>query len=164
MAIAAGDEILASHFTGTRYYSLGFGDFVLQSHTTDWNNNVAGWAYIRSSSATLPITIVAGVHLPHGATITSFKVYWFRDDASASGTANLSRVQVNTGQYTEMAAADSDSSAGSHSVEDTTIGNPVVNNNSYRYIVVVTIDPNDNSLDVNLAGVLITYTVASPLP
>jgi len=161
MGITAGDDILASHFKGTRYYTIHPSDFF-----KDWEYIAPEISanFVRSSSDTAPVKVHAPIHLPNGATITSLKLYWFRNDAAASGQAKLLRLRlVDTNVY-ELAAANSDSSAGHHEVEDTTINEPIVDNTNYAYFLELLIAPNDAKGDVYAKGAVITYSVDYPLP
>lgn len=144
----------------TRYYALSPGDFTASIHTYDWAINAT---QLLNNTILTAQTFIAGVHLPHGAIVTSFKVYWFRDDAAASGSATLRRADFVTSSSV-MANANSDSSAGTHSVEDTSITNATIDNNTYTYSFDITLDPNDNALDVYFTGAVITYTILAPLP
>lgn len=162
MAINPGEDILASHFKGTRYYSVHPADFVkdvLSAFEPELSE-----IDTKSGSDTGVTRILACIHLPHGAVITGFKVFWYRNDAVASATARLKRLEMSNSTLLEMAAADSNSSAGPHSVEDTTIDYDTVNNIDYAYFVKVELDPNDSKEDVRIRGIVITYTVDSPLP
>jgi len=149
--------------TQTRYYTLSNGDFSPFADTglifRDGSNG-----FLCSSSATVRADVIAGIHLPHGATVTSFKVYWYRDDASASGTCNLYRATNTDGTGAAMAGAPSDATTGNHSVEDTTISNAVIDNVNYNYWVYALLDPNNAEGDVLLRAVVITYTITTLLP
>ncbi len=158
--VAPGDDVLASQHSGTRYYSIGPGSFVVYD-TGAWLT--ASYINIQSASNTVSVGILATVNLPNGAIITSFKTFWERTDASASGICRLIECIFN-GAVTEMAAADSDSSGGNHVVEDTSIANATINNSTKRYVVLAIIDPNASFNDVRFRGCMITYTVAVPLP
>jgi len=160
MAIVAGDDILASHFTGTRYYAISPADLVPTDNSPDWFI----WIYKAQSNDDINSReMVGGIHLPHGAVVTSFKVYWYRDDAAADGEANLYRCGWTEGSTT-MATADSDATTGHHSVEDTTISDATIDNENYTYGIRVQCSPNNSKDDVKFCGAVITYTVDSPLP
>lgn len=143
----------------TRYYSVSPYDFIGLDETQ--------FDYYDSEIKSQGISAVSGgapVHLPNGATVTSFKVYWFRDDAAAAGTARLARNLATTGVSGEMAAADTNATTGNHSVEDTSIANATIDNTSYSYCIPISMDANDNYDDVKIRAVVITYTVTELLP
>lgn len=145
----------------TRYYAASPGDFVehygspAPPHILD--------ATIRSSSNTAAAYVVAGVHLPHAAVVTSFKVFWYRDDALAAGTARLARIDSSETRLT-MATADSDQTVGYHTVEETTISGATIDNSLYTYNIYATLDPNDANSDVRFIAAIITYTITEPNP
>lgn len=144
----------------TRYYIIGSGDFVPESDVVEWE---MATDRIFPGTDTDSCHLYAGIHLPNGAIITSFKVYWFRDDGVATGTATLYRHNF-TGTEEVMGNANSDAATGNHSVEDTTIGNATIDNSAYHYLVFIDLDPNNAALDVYLYAVVISYTITTPLP
>jgi len=160
MAINAGDDILATHFKGTRYYMVAPSDLAPINGATDWHT---GHLFARSNHDTDFVDFHGGIHLPHGAVVTSFKVYWYRSDAGALGTAVLGR-STSAGVSADMADASSNSSAGYHSVEDTSIDNATIDNSQYSYNIRVLCDPNDDKEEVRFCLAVITYTVDYPLP
>jgi hypothetical protein len=143
----------------TLYYSMGSRDFRGQAGDTNYNDAIGSVRCGDTSS----VILCAPVHLPNGAIITSFKAWWYRDDAAASGTIYLGRGD-GTGGSSTMADASSDSTAGNHSVEDTTISTATVDNTAYHYSITCTLNPNDNTADVYLYMVVITYTTTYPRP
>ena len=118
---------------------------------------------VTSDSATVAAIGQANAALPNGAIVTSFKVYWNRIDALAAGSISLYRIDTSGGGSI-MATADSNSSAGNHTVEDTSISFATIDNTQYTYLISVGLDPNDAAGDVALFGALITYTIVAPLP
>ena len=147
----------------TRYYTLGPSDF-LPSVTASYDRSVATNPNELKSTSTVAMNYLAGVQLPHGAIVTSFKVYWYRDDASATGNADLYRGDFAGNAPDTMATADSNASSGYHSVDDTTISNGTIDNASYKYFAYVLIDNQSATTDVRFCGAVITYTVTNPLP
>ena len=143
----------------TRYLSFSGSSFVPMDEAYTWileDGKVI-------SGDTGVLKAIKSVELPFNALITSFKAYWFRDDASAPGEISLVYYLLTTGNKTVMANADSDAETGNHSVEDTSITDPSTGANA-GYCVEVTLTPNDSAGDVYLRGILITYTVTLPLP
>jgi hypothetical protein len=147
----------------TRYLSVNPAAYMPTSSNETWLlSPVLGSIGINSGDTT-SISLYAPVNIPHNAVIISFKTYWHRDDAAASGGASLSHNNFTTGS-TVMASTASDSSAGFHSVEDTTITDATINNNTKTYHSTVTLTPNDSNADVTFLGAVITYTITEPLP
>jgi len=129
------------------YYSLGAEDFhpnrLVEYYTGDYrspysfygsNYNAKG-AYIGYTSAAS--TLVAGVHLPQNATVTSFTVF-FRDKwPDVELTAALLRCNLNTGVYQEMVWLDSSGVSNLGSKTKNLIIWPTIDNASYSYSVSV---------------------------
>ncbi len=158
--ITPGDDILASDFAATRYYTISGPDFLPEFNTSVWYNNNSVLFCNDAGS----LTAYAIAHLPHGAIVTSIKAYWFRDVAAASGVLQLKRQTVGTGATDTMANADSNSFAGNHSVEDTSISNATIDNTAYNYFMYLLLNPDAASGDVYLRTVVITYTIVVPFP
>jgi hypothetical protein len=95
--------------------------------------------------------------------VTNVRAWWYRDDAAATGTCSLNHGNAGS-LHTTMATVDSNSSSGAHVVDDNTITDATIDNSLYTYNIEITLDPNDNITDVELIGVVITYTIATPLP
>ena len=116
------------------------------------------------SANTTEVSFVASVNLPHGAIVTLFRAWWFRNDSSAAGTCALQHNASNSNTATEMGAANSNASSGYHSVDDTSISDATIDNSGYSYGVAITLTPNDSQGDVYFMGALIQYTITTPLP
>lgn len=185
--VSAGDDILATHLNfliddmeqhthdGTDTTKV---DFAANPETRYLAVSCAAWrkygsnafcaiiaSSIKSTSSTEQAIAIAPVNLPHGAIVTSFRVYWYRADALSSGLCRLSRHTFAGGSGSEMAAADSNASTGYHNVTDTTISDATIDNTTYIYNLKAWINPNDDANDVQLNGLcLITYTITEPLP
>ena len=142
----------------TRYFAVAPADLVPQDEHQLFST-INSRTY--PGSTTDAANFNAGVHLPHGAIITSFKVFWYRSDASASASATLQR-QNNVASSTEMALAHSNSSAGAHTVEDTSIVSGTVDNSAYTYQILIQLDPNDSISEVYFVGAIITFTSVYP--
>jgi len=171
--VNAGDDILAADHnnlrddvinanitTATRYLSISIANLVCKGDATP-RLITREWA--KSSSNTDDAYGFAPINLPHGAVITSLKVYWYRDDAASSGQADLYRCD-HIGNAVAMAAANSNATTGYHSVEDTTITNATIDNVDYHYLLRIQLDPNDAAGDVRFQGAVITYTIDVSLP
>jgi len=146
----------------TRYRSIAPPTFVPLNDSQDYN---IAWSDVKRGSPAGSLFVSAPINdLPHGATITSVKAWWYRDDAAAAGAISLMRQTLSTGAISTMATMNSNATTGIHSVEDTTITNPGIDNSGYIYALDCTITPNDNANDVYLLGVVITFTIDSPEP
>lgn len=149
--------------TETRYYSINPTAFHSHDGATE-DDKYANGSMVRNNDGAFALRyFVADVNLPHGATITSFKYNYFRDDAASSLEVDLRRAS-SVGAIDILASIVATGTTGDDSEEDTTISNAVVDNNNYTYHVWVTIDTNNNVLDVYLYNVIITYTLTQPLP
>ena len=142
----------------TSYLSISPTNMTPQSNDTTWYKDNR---WTQSNHATNISYQSCGIQLPHGAIVTSFKVYWYRTDALASGEARLTRRMFNDIPQT-MAVANSNSYEGYHVVEDITIDTPTIQNNDICYSLDIVLNPNDESNDVRFLGAVITYTIASP--
>jgi hypothetical protein len=152
----------------TRYISIGPASFLTQFDNTDtWVQSNVGTSPTSLSAGSVAQSVFAApVNLPHGATVTSLKVYWYRDDASAHGYCYLLRDIMDGDELTDrlMAFADSNATSGAHSVEDTSISFSSIDNSTYHYRIYLDLSPNDAAADVRLYAVVITYTITAPLP
>lgn len=146
--------------TTTRYYKMAGAQF----HPADEHQLFdIGNGGIRAGDNS-PCTVRAGVNLPHGAIITSFKVAWSSNDAQDVSTCDLIRSPDDQSGSSVMATANSIPNGGNHYVEDTSIQTPTIDNETYNYLVQATIDPYDDYTELQLDAVLITYTITAPLP
>ena len=161
--IIAGGNILASDFTGTRYWSFNPAMFKTIGGTTAPIVMVMDiQTYIKSASDTLPATCVCGVNLPHGAIVTGFKVFWYRANSSDSGVCRLRRARLTFASDDEMANADAVAD-GETDPEDTTIIHGTISNN-YSYYIIVLVDPNNFATNMKFYGGWITFTIDNPKP
>lgn len=147
--------------TTTRYYNIGPSDLVAYGtyfSASSFQNSGTSAFCANTGSAVAS----AALHLPSGAVITSVTVDWFRDDALAAGEASLYKNTAHTASA--MATADSNSTAGDHSVTDSTISDATIDNQNNTYYLYVYLNPNDAGADVKFYKALITYTITSPLP
>jgi len=173
--VAAHDDVLANdHNTlrsdlrdqdcdiQTRYFTVSPAAFVPQLDTQSFKIEPT---YIQNNTDLTESWYRAGVNLPHGAIVTSFKAYWHRVDAAATGECDLVRSALTGITADVMATADSDASTGYHSVEDAIISDATIDNTAYTYSINMSLDPNDSAtIDVKFLGVVITYTIVKGLP
>lgn len=144
--VIASDKGVAAQ---TQYFVIGSEAFVPKSNV-DYSNYTCG-AYLDSGNNSL----VAPVHLPQGAEIQEFKVF-FNDTSVQDMTVILER-QILTGCSSVMLSfVISDGTHGYYYINDTTISSPIVDNSQYSYLVTA----NSSNWDSNLRikGVVITYT------
>lgn len=146
--------------TVTRYYTIGAGDFSGVDKDDDIQKN--GWLRPKTAGAT--IHTYCSLHLPNSAIITSVKAYWYCDDALASSDAKMRVRVLSDGTTGTMADFDHNSTAGYHSVEDTSISPATIDNTTNAYNISVDMTSNNSTIDIYLLGIVITYTVTVPLP
>ena len=136
----------------THYFVVGGEGFVPGSNVDYVNTYGNGGAYISSGWGAL----VAPVHLPQGAVVTEFKVFF--DDTSASDMSVLLYLQGMAGGYALMAEVASSGASGYYSQTDTTISSATIDNTIYSYLI----DAYSTAWDSNLRikGALVTYTIS----
>ncbi|GAG82623.1 unnamed protein product, partial [marine sediment metagenome] len=143
----------------TRYYPLNPGNFVPQDNSPDW---VVTESYARSGVDSQTAIFYMGICLPHGAVVTSMKIYVARAGSSII-SATLHRVDFTEGR-TEMATCGVSSGSGYLSDEDTSINSATINNLSYTYGIRMYTDPQGTKTNARFLGGVITYTIQEPLP
>jgi hypothetical protein len=136
----------------THYFRVGGEGFVPGSNVDYSNTYGMGGAYIVSSSGAM----VAPVHLPQGAVVTSFRVYFY-DNSTSDMTVYLYHIP-GTGGYTSLAVVDSTGISGYANKADSTISNATIDNFSYSYIIYAYSSSWDSS-NLRIMGALITYTI-----
>ena len=127
--------------------------FVPQDDTVHWlvNNAVL---YNRDTLTTQYFR--APVFFPNKATITKLTLFGFREDALATMRIVLYEVATDTVRTT-MATIVADWTDGFGSKSETTITSPTIDNSGNSYMLELQLDPNDDALDVRLAGVQIEW-------
>lgn len=139
----------------TQYFMVGGEGFVPGSSVISYQNTYGmGGACIQSGSSG---ALVAPVHLPQGATVTAFKVF-FNDTSANNITVDLHRLSLTTGGYTTMASVSSSGVSGYGSVTDTTITLPTIDNITGSYHVYAYWGTGD--CNIKVMGALVTYTVS----
>lgn len=136
----------------THYFIVGSEGFVPGSNVAYVNTYGNGGANIVSGSGAL----VAPVHLPQGAVVTGFKVF-FNDTSAGDMTVILDGQYMTSGGYFSMAIVSSSGTAGYYSGTDTTISSPTIDNTIYSYDVYAYSSAWDSNLKIK--GALITYTI-----
>lgn len=159
----SGEEIKFTHAV-TRYISIPGNDF----HA----NNGDGQVHFQGTSGSLqdtdvnfaPKNWITKVNLPHGVIVTSLKMFYRQRDDAADLYLELRRNDF-AGTQIIMARCDDQNIADSYgSHEDTTIASATINNTTYCYWLFAQLDNNDATSDMFLEGVVISYTIAEPLP
>jgi hypothetical protein len=141
----------------THYYSVASEAFLPGSNVDYVNTYGNGGAYIASA---ISGAMVAQLNLPHGATITSFAVYYW-DNAAGDLSVYLDRQFLSSGGYSPAATlVTSGQSASWRSSSTTTIAYPVVDNLNYGYFVYAWASPWDAGGALKIKGVRIAYTIA----
>ena len=135
----------------THYLIIGSEGFFPASNVDFGNSWGNGGAYINSGYGAL----VAPVHLPHGAVVTRFEVF-FSDTSSSDADVRL-QLQGLSSSYTVMAQVSSSGISGYGSGTDASISNATISNTSRSYAVRAYSSSWDSSLRIKAA--LITYTV-----
>lgn len=146
----------------TRYYTVPPAEWYQASDEL----TLSGSAMYVAKRNTGNILVRVGIHLPHGATVTSISAWatdWNGDDL----TVRLIRrgyLPSDTGGT--MASFTTSGNGGSaFEYQDTTISAPVVDNQNYGYFLEADYPGAASILnEVGLFAVRITYTTTSPLP
>lgn len=142
----------------TRYFALGARHFcylMQDSGALDW---VFDPVQIWADTATLGNYFIP-IHLPHGATITSFLIRG-QETGSAVLTASLQRAARSGGAINTIATLAFTSSMADQ--EDTSIQSAVVDNDAYEYSIYVNLTT--SAEECRLEGARIAYTVDLPHP
>jgi len=150
-----GDKLVYSS-PRTHYFVIG-GEGFLPTENIDYRNSYGmGGAYLYSGSGSM----VAAVHLPQGAVVTEFKVFFY-DNSAQTLSGNLYRLRF-TGSYGLLAEADSSGISGYGNKTDTTISYSTIDNTTYSYNVSAYSSSWDGP-DMRIMGALITYTLSEAL-
>ncbi len=134
----------------TQYFVVGGEGFVPGSNVDYFNTYGNGGAYIISGSGAL----VAPVHLPHGAVVTEFRVFFY-DTSSSDMTVSLD-LQGMSGGYSTMARVSSSGAPGYMSETDTTISSATIDNLAYSYLIYAFCPAWDGG-NLKIKGAVIRY-------
>jgi hypothetical protein len=136
----------------THYWAVSGDGFVPESNLTYSNS---GGAYISSGSGGL----VAAVHLPHGAVVTEFRVF-FEDNSASNLTVDLLGWTLSGPMvsYMTMAEVTSLGISGYGSAVATGVYPATIDNTVYGYLVRAWCNSWSSSLRIR--GAAITYTVS----
>jgi hypothetical protein len=140
----------------TRYWSVN-GEVFLPIDETNTYTNVNGALYSATGAYSAP------VNLPHGATVTKMTVHYMDNDAADNFSIWLYQNTMIGALSTAMATFTTAGAAAAYQVgEDTTIAPAVIDNSQYAYRLMV--GSFNGASTHRLGGVVIEYTVTSPLP
>lgn len=140
----------------THYYAVGDGDFHSAQGSPFSASIGNGGVYTTVAGTQI---VVAGLHLPDGATITSFRAY-VDDQAAGDLSIRLSRLSHGGNGFTTVANVLSVGAPGITSYVDTTINLPDVNNQLYSYHVRVYSDNWPGNSTLKIKGAVVEYTIA----
>ena len=139
---------------GTHHFVVGGEAFGPRDDTATYSKGLGlGGAYLKSGSGGL----VAPVHLPHGAVVTSVKAYFY-DNLVSDISLTLDRHDLAFPIYERMAAVTLSGISANGNVTDSTISRATISNQNYSYLV--TAFSNGWNGDLRIIGVVITYTVS----
>jgi len=136
----------------THYFVVGSEGFVPGSNVDYWNTYGNGGAYIASGSGAL----VAPVHLPQGAVVTEFKVFFY-DNSGGDMSVYLQKQSMQGGGYAHMAQVSSAGVLEYDSRTDISISSATIDNTTYSYLVYAYSAAWDSNLKIK--GALVTYTI-----
>ncbi|MFO0832491.1 MAG: hypothetical protein U0637_11720 [Phycisphaerales bacterium] len=108
---------------------------------------------------------VAPVSLPQGAVVTGFQLV-ASDTANTNATANFIRTAMDSfliGGTTTVSSVSTSGTSGYQRPQDTSISSATIDNSQNLYWVGVFWNK-ENSGNLDVAGIRITYTVTTPLP
>lgn len=129
---------------------------------SEWNYSGGG---LYNPSVSMDTYLVAGLTIPHGATITQVTLY-YKDDHPEDNISLFFYRGDETGMFSPVASLvpDSDSSDyQSYSVNE--ISNSVIDNQSYSYYLIVSFPPIDSvNGELILTNVRLDYAYTSDLP
>jgi len=150
-------EVVVSKITysapRTHYYSVG-GEHFQPLITVDYaSGGGCGGAYLIEGEGKL----IAPINLPDGATMTSFKVYFY-DKSSDNADVFLKAQDLDACSYIELAHVESNSNSGYYNLESSiSPSNKIVDNQNYAYHVLAESDNWSSSLKIK--GAVISYTI-----
>lgn len=99
----------------------------------------------------------APVILPHGCTVTKFTLYGYRDDALSAMTTYLYRADHENNRSI-MASCNALWVDGYNLIYDSSINNPVIDNENYMYVLRIVLNPNNAVGDIKVTGFKINFT------
>jgi hypothetical protein len=137
----------------THYFSVASDDFQPRANVDYVNGGGTGGAYVITSGYQ---SLTAPVHLPHGAVVTQFRVY-FDDTSAYDMTVYLSAEYLAGSGYVTMASVNTSGTSGYYNLVDTSISSATINNTLYGYHVRAYSGVWNS--DLRIKGAVITYTI-----
>jgi len=138
----------------THHYSVGGEHFKPLIPVDYASGGGCGGAYLISGDGKL----VAPVNLPDGATINSFKVYFY-DRSTADMDVYLKAQDLDTCSYIDIAHVKSNANSGYYNLETTIESTKnVVDNQNYAYHVLA--ESNSWSSSLKIKGAVIGYSIS----
>ncbi len=138
----------------TQYFVVGSEGFVPGSNVDYVNTYGNGGAYISASGGH---ALVAPVHLPQGAVVTGFKVFFY-DNSSGDMTVALQLQYMTGGGYASLAQVSSSGIAGYDNRTTASISYATIDNTIRSYHVYAYSTAWDSNLKIK--GALVTYTIS----
>jgi hypothetical protein len=136
----------------TNYFRVG-GEGFHPTNNVDFDNSSGmGGAYLYSGSNAM----AAAVHLPQGAVVISFRVFFY-DSSSSDLSVSLQFIPASGAYYT-LAEVDSTGLSGYASKTDTSISYATIDNTLNSYHIRAWSDSWDSN-NLRVMGALVTYTV-----
>jgi len=111
-------------------------------------------------------TFGAAISLPNGVTVNRFILFFTDMETSLDLSATLRRYSLTNHSVETMAQlVSSGDTSGQRYVETTSITSPVIDQQSYSYVVEVSLPPdNDDYVDIAMTDIRIDYGYALSLP
>ena len=142
----------------THYFVVGGEGFIPGDDDIVYQNTYGmGGAFIKTGSSG---ALSASVHLPHGAEVTAFKVFFY-DNSANDVSVTLQRLNLDGGSYSSLAGVSSSGVSEYGSQIDDSISYSTIDNTAYSYHVYGYWGTGDSNVKVR--GALITYTIDEAL-
>lgn len=149
--------------SSTRYFAIPGGAFQPLNSNMAFAKDffVEGTGTIGSAA-----NFIAHLNLPHGATVTSFTVFAIDENGSEDMIVEIMRHSTSSlvNNTTIASIITSGSSSNPREFSDTSITNPVVDNQNFLYSIRANWTVPSVGTDMLLMGVRVTYVVNNPLP
>jgi hypothetical protein len=142
----------------TQYLVISGEAFVPASNAAYTNAGGMGGAYRTTGSSGQMVT---QVHLPHGAKVTEFKVFFY-DNSNRDLTSWLGRLSLSGSAYSRLGQLDSSGITNYGSKTDTTISNSIIDNTKYGYHIKA-YSTNWDGSKLRIMGAYVKYTMDEAL-
>lgn len=138
----------------THYFTVGSEAFVPTTNVDYTNGSGTGGAFRHSGTGNL----MAPVHLPQGAVVTEFTVYYY-DNSSQDMSVTLFLQRLTGNSYATMARVETSDTPGYDNDTTTTIANETIDNTDKSYLVSAYCNSWDGS-NLKVKGAVISYTIS----